>query len=325
VLPVDDAYGAGWNGSVAVPTKNSLYDKIQTLLTDAPSDGSEYVRKDAAWAVASGGGGGIAGIRAWNDYGTIDGVTNLFVGAALGSGLDVVLSDSTPDAVFEIDNVAPGFLVNGSGPANGLARWNLNSTTPAAPTGFRNFGISANSTNVVITNAAPYFISVTQVGTNNSSSEFIFWTNSAAIPINFLRDGGRATVRAKTMSVNNTGANRVLTHKLYVGATPTVFTITDNNQGATSSARENDIEFTILRSGTNLFVKGLNRVDTAPGTPQSGSTLAVTAATANNGPTYMMGVPSPDSNAIALSLSATMGVASGSYYATNIYTHITPQ
>lgn len=27
-------------------------------LSDAPSDGSEYVRKDGAWAVASGGGGG---------------------------------------------------------------------------------------------------------------------------------------------------------------------------------------------------------------------------------------------------------------------------
>lgn len=27
----DDAYGAGWNGSSAVPTKNALYDKIETL------------------------------------------------------------------------------------------------------------------------------------------------------------------------------------------------------------------------------------------------------------------------------------------------------
>ena len=27
----DDAYGVGWNGSVAVPTKNAVYDKIETL------------------------------------------------------------------------------------------------------------------------------------------------------------------------------------------------------------------------------------------------------------------------------------------------------
>lgn len=31
VTVTDDAYGAGWNGSTAVPTKNALYDKIETL------------------------------------------------------------------------------------------------------------------------------------------------------------------------------------------------------------------------------------------------------------------------------------------------------
>jgi hypothetical protein len=29
----DDAYGSGWNGSVNVPTKNAVYDKIQTLVS----------------------------------------------------------------------------------------------------------------------------------------------------------------------------------------------------------------------------------------------------------------------------------------------------
>ncbi len=32
-LAVDDPYGIGWNGSTAVPTKNAVYDKIQTLST----------------------------------------------------------------------------------------------------------------------------------------------------------------------------------------------------------------------------------------------------------------------------------------------------
>lgn len=27
----DEAYGSGWNGSVEVPTKNAVYDKIETL------------------------------------------------------------------------------------------------------------------------------------------------------------------------------------------------------------------------------------------------------------------------------------------------------
>src|SRR3546814_4421313 len=28
----DDVYGAGWNGSLQVPTKNALYDKIESIV-----------------------------------------------------------------------------------------------------------------------------------------------------------------------------------------------------------------------------------------------------------------------------------------------------
>jgi hypothetical protein len=28
----DEAYGVGWNGSMEVPTKNALYDKIETIV-----------------------------------------------------------------------------------------------------------------------------------------------------------------------------------------------------------------------------------------------------------------------------------------------------
>lgn len=34
----DDAYGAGWNGSTAVPTKNALYDKIETITAGTTID-----------------------------------------------------------------------------------------------------------------------------------------------------------------------------------------------------------------------------------------------------------------------------------------------
>lgn len=41
----DDAYGAGWNGSLAVPTKNAIYDKIESGLTLGKSIGisSQYL------------------------------------------------------------------------------------------------------------------------------------------------------------------------------------------------------------------------------------------------------------------------------------------
>lgn len=37
VVP-DEAYGSGWNGSTEVPTKNALYDKIETLSTSGISE-----------------------------------------------------------------------------------------------------------------------------------------------------------------------------------------------------------------------------------------------------------------------------------------------
>lgn len=46
----DEAYGAGWNGSTEVPTKNALYDKIETISGGGVSDG------DYGDVVVSGGG-----------------------------------------------------------------------------------------------------------------------------------------------------------------------------------------------------------------------------------------------------------------------------
>lgn len=36
----DEAYGAGWNGSVGVPTKNAIYDKIEALGNGNGGNGS---------------------------------------------------------------------------------------------------------------------------------------------------------------------------------------------------------------------------------------------------------------------------------------------
>lgn len=38
----DEAYGAGWNGSTEVPTKNALYDKIETISGGWVSDGDKW-------------------------------------------------------------------------------------------------------------------------------------------------------------------------------------------------------------------------------------------------------------------------------------------
>ena len=50
--------GASISGYLTTSSASSTYQPIGSYLTDAPSDGSEYVRKNAAWSVATGGGGG---------------------------------------------------------------------------------------------------------------------------------------------------------------------------------------------------------------------------------------------------------------------------
>lgn len=53
--------GADWNTNVTnkptIPTNTNQLTNGAGFITDAPSDGKEYVRKDAAWAESSGGGG----------------------------------------------------------------------------------------------------------------------------------------------------------------------------------------------------------------------------------------------------------------------------
>jgi hypothetical protein len=78
----------------------------QGYLTDAPSDGNEYVRKNAAWAIATGGGGGVA----WGAItGTLSSQTDLqtaldakldLAGGTMTGGLTlsatgIIFSDST--------------------------------------------------------------------------------------------------------------------------------------------------------------------------------------------------------------------------------------
>lgn len=56
--------------------QTDLQNAINTKLSDAPSDGSEYVRKDGEWAVSSGGGGGGSGV--WGAItGTLSNQTDL--------------------------------------------------------------------------------------------------------------------------------------------------------------------------------------------------------------------------------------------------------
>ena len=50
---------AGMSSYLTITSASSTYQPLGSYLVDAPSNGSEYVRKNAAWSVATGGGGGL--------------------------------------------------------------------------------------------------------------------------------------------------------------------------------------------------------------------------------------------------------------------------
>lgn len=139
--------GASISGYLTTSSASSTYQTIsgmssyatqsyvtsQGYLTDAPSDGSEYVRKNAAWAVATGGGGG--GISdapsdgnlyarqnaAWTSF-TVPtlSVTNIdltgnFNGYSMGSGYYTFKFDSSANTLRMQDGTGSGITIAPTG------------------------------------------------------------------------------------------------------------------------------------------------------------------------------------------------------------------
>lgn len=74
----DSAYGAGWNGSTAVPTRNAVYDKIESITLDdlsgvtvtSPTTGQVLKYNGTTWVNdtdATGGGGSVTGSGTANE------------------------------------------------------------------------------------------------------------------------------------------------------------------------------------------------------------------------------------------------------------------
>jgi len=124
---------SGMTSYLTTSAASSTYQTISAMssyLTDAPSDGSEYVRKNAAWAVATGGGGG--GISdapsdgnlyarqnaAWTSF-TVPtlSVTNIdltgnFNGYSMGSGFYSFKYDSTANTLRMQDGSGSGITIS---------------------------------------------------------------------------------------------------------------------------------------------------------------------------------------------------------------------
>jgi hypothetical protein len=122
--------GASISGYLTTATASSTYQPIGSYLTDAPSDGSEYVRKNAAWAVVTGGGGisdapsnGNLYARqnaAWTAFSVTPSVTNIdltgnFNGYSMGSGNYTFKFDSSANTLRMQDGAGSGITISPTG------------------------------------------------------------------------------------------------------------------------------------------------------------------------------------------------------------------
>jgi hypothetical protein len=112
----DDAYAAGWDGSVEVPTKNALYDKIEALTVGGTSPGGTV--GSVQYHLEGGGFGGTNGPIQFYHYNPTNGTLTI-----KGSSSSVDVSDvSSPNAtnrygakdIIQLSNYPIGIGNNGS-------------------------------------------------------------------------------------------------------------------------------------------------------------------------------------------------------------------
>lgn len=146
--------GANISGYLTTASAAGIYQSIAGMsayLTDAPNDGSEYVRKNNAWSVATGGGGGGGGIpeapidgsmyarlnAGWASFiiPTVPApsVTNIdltgnFNGYSMGSGYYSFKYDSTANTLRMQDGVGNGTTLGLYGLTNDVSTISISTT-----------------------------------------------------------------------------------------------------------------------------------------------------------------------------------------------------
>lgn len=115
IILIDEAYGSGWNGSVYPPTKNAVYNEIQTVLGLIPTLAGE------TWSPGVSFGGGVTGITYANQIGlalrtTLASggswltLTGGFTLSSKGSSMGAALITGLPTKVLNLSN----YYVTGS-------------------------------------------------------------------------------------------------------------------------------------------------------------------------------------------------------------------
>lgn len=184
----DEAYWAGWNGDLSVPTKNAIYDKIQTITTTPWGSDTQIQFND--W----GSFGGDSGFT-YNKTTDTASITKTGLWATPTAGLQVI--NSTAATVWTPSQVSPSFLRKGNG-------FFSNSSTSFP---FEVQDYVSGDTNIVA-----YWKHIWQYRANSGSwAEFMSFSTAplglgfSITPWQSLSNGTPWTTR--NMTINNTGTN----------------------------------------------------------------------------------------------------------------------
>lgn len=188
IIVPDEAYWAGWNGSMEVPTKNAIYDKIQTITTTPWGSDTQIQFND--W----GSFGGDSGFT-YNKTTDTASITKTGLWATPTAGLQVI--NSTAATVWTPSQVSPSFLRKGNG-------FFSNSSTSFP---FEVQDYVSGDTNIVA-----YWKHIWQYRANSGSwAEFMSFSTAplglgfSITPWQSLSNGTPWTTR--NMTINNTGTN----------------------------------------------------------------------------------------------------------------------
>ncbi len=148
---VSDSTSAGralLTAANAAAQRSSLGLAAMAEVADAPSDGTGYVRKNGSWAAELGGGGGGSPLTITDDFAAeVTNVTRLKI-----QSVDLFptwlwqVTGVGSNAVIQVSEITPPLYVNNDGTEDGR-RYNLNDSTPAAPSGAMNVRWQKSGTN----------------------------------------------------------------------------------------------------------------------------------------------------------------------------------